>query len=155
MKTKLSIVLLASITALFLSAIITQTTSATIEDNKEENGFTISLVAHGVDSQTGNVDVVVTNNMNNEVVKKLTLDLSAEAQKQYPGDENPPEVKIPISIENGLVNVGEEVKVCVTKLDTGKADCGLTTRESQENIERFGNLLGGPHLISILISNLS
>jgi len=81
MNTKLSIVLLASITALFLSAIITQTTSATIEDDKEENGFTINLVAHGVDSQTGNIDVVVTNSMNNEVVKKLTLELSAEAQK--------------------------------------------------------------------------
>lgn len=49
------------------------------------------------------------------------MDLWAEAQKQYPGDSNPPALKVPIPIEADAVEVGQTVKVCATELDTGKA----------------------------------
>jgi hypothetical protein len=77
------------------------------------------------------------------------MDLWAEAQQQFPGDSNPPALKVPMPIQAGAFKTGETIKVCATELDTGKADCGTTTKESPEVTARLGNLFGGPHLISL------
>lgn len=58
---------------------------------------------------------------------------------------------MPITIEAGAFETGQTVKVCATELDTGKADCGTTTKESPGTIERLGSLFGRPHLIALLL----
>jgi hypothetical protein len=99
-----------------IRSIITTCYYKGIDVHKNQFLWPLETVSQGVNNDTGkNVGIVVSNADTNQVVKNMTMDLWAEAQKQYPGDSNPPALKVPIPIE------ADAVKVCATELDTGKA----------------------------------
>jgi hypothetical protein len=66
----------------------------------------------------------------------MTIDLYSKVQRESAAAGTPIALTIPVTINSSLIHAGDEIRVCLTMIDTGKVDCESTVITSY-NIEGF------------------
>jgi hypothetical protein len=94
--------------------------------NNTTNNFTLNIDVLGVNSGTRNSTISITGPEGQSLSSNKSVDLFSRAQEEYANQSNPVALTIPLIINSSLIHEGEEVKVCLTLVDTGKVDCEVT-----------------------------
>ena len=104
--------------------------------------FTLSIDILGVNSETRNSTISIIGPEGESLTSNATIDLFSKAQQDFASESNPVALTIPISINSSLLHDGDELKACLTMVDTGKMDCELTviTRYNLEGFPKSYNL---------------
>jgi hypothetical protein len=103
----------------------------TILDN-----FTLNIDVLGVNSETRNSTISIVGPEGESLTSNTTIDLYSKAQQDFASESNPVALTIPINIISNLLHDGEELKACLTMVDTNKIDCELTVI-TRYNLEGF------------------
>jgi hypothetical protein len=109
----------------------------TILDN-----FTLNIDVLGVNSETRNSTISIVGPEGESLTSNTAIDLYSKAQQDFASESNPVALTTPININSSLLHDGEELKACLTMVDTNKIDCELTV------ITRY-NLKGFPKSVQL------
>jgi hypothetical protein len=115
----------------------------TILDN-----FTLNIDVLGVNSETRNSTISIVGPEGESLTSNTTIDLYSKAQQDFASESNPVALTIPINIISNLLYDGEELKACLTMVDTNKIDCELTviTRYNLEGFPKSVQLEAGGNI---------
>jgi hypothetical protein len=100
------------------------------------DNFTLNIDILGINSETRNSTVSVTGPEGESLTGNTTIDLFSKAQQEFASETNPVALTVPIGINSSLIHDGDELRACLTMLDTGKVDCEVTVITSY-NMEGF------------------
>jgi hypothetical protein len=98
--------------------------------------FTLNIDVLGVNSETRNSTISIAGPEGETLTSNTTIDLFSKAQQDFASESNPVALTIPININSSLLHDGDELKACLTMVDTSKVDCELTVI-TQYNLEGF------------------
>ncbi len=98
--------------------------------------FTLNIDVLGVNSETRNSTISIVGPEGETLTSNTTIDLFSKAQQDFASESNPVALTIPININSSLLHDGDELKACLTMVDTSKVDCELTVI-TQYNLEGF------------------
>ncbi len=98
--------------------------------------FTLNIDVLGVNSETRNSTISIVGPEGETLTSNTTIDLFSKAQQDFASESNPVALTIPININSSLLHDGDELKTCLTMVDTSKVDCELTVI-TQYNLEGF------------------
>jgi hypothetical protein len=112
------------------------------------SNFTLSIDILGVNSETRNSTISIIGPEGESLTSNVTIDLFSKAQQDFASESNPVALTIPISINSSLLHDGDELKACLTMVDTGKMDCELTviTRYNLEGFPKSVQLEAGGNI---------
>jgi len=110
--------------------------------------FTLSIDILGVNSETRNSTISIIGPEGESLTSNVTIGLFSKAQQDFASESNPVALTIPISINSSLLHDGDELKACLTMVDTGKMDCELTviTRYNLEGFPKSVQLEAGGNI---------
>ena len=110
--------------------------------------FTLGIDILGVNSETRNSTISIIGPEGESLTSNVTIDLFSKAQQDFASESNPVALTIPISINSSLLHDGDELKACLTMVDTGKMDCELTviTRYNLEGFPKSVQLEAGGNI---------
>jgi hypothetical protein len=100
------------------------------------DNFTLNIDVLGVNSETRNSTISIAGTEGQSLTSNSTIDLFSKAQQDFASESNPVALTVPININSSLLHDGDELKVCLTMVDTGKVDCELTVI-TRYNLEGF------------------
>lgn len=100
------------------------------------DNFTLNIDVLGVNSETRNSTISIAGTEGQSLTSNATIDLFSKAQQDFASESNPVALTVPININSSLLHDGDELKVCLTMVDTGKVDCELTVI-TRYNLEGF------------------
>jgi len=100
------------------------------------DNFTLNIDVLGVNSETRNSRISIAGTEGQSLTSNATIDLFSKAQQDFASESNPVALTVPININSSLLHDGDELKVCLTMVDTGKVDCELTVI-TRYNLEGF------------------
>jgi hypothetical protein len=103
----------------------------TVTDN-----FTLNIDVLGVNSETRNSTISIAGPERQSLTSNVTIDLFSKAQQDFASESNPVALAVPIHINSSLLHDGDELRVCLTMVNTGKVDCELTVI-TRYNLEGF------------------
>jgi hypothetical protein len=106
-----------------------------LTENRTDN-FTLKIDVLGVNSETRNSTISIAGPKGESVISNTTVDLFSRAQQDFGSESNPVAVTIPIDINSSLLHDGDELRACLTMVDTGMTDCELTVI-TRYNLEGF------------------
>jgi hypothetical protein len=98
--------------------------------------FTLNIDVLGVNGETRNSTISIAGPEGKSLTSNSTIDLFSKAQQDFASESNPVALTIPININSSLLHDGDELKACLTMVDTGKMDCELTVI-TRYNLEGF------------------
>ena len=104
--------------------------------------FTLNIDVLGVNSGTRNSTISINGPRGEPLISNTTIDLFSIAQQDFASESNPVALTLPVNINSSLLYDGDELKVCLTMVDTGKIDCESTV------ITRY-NLAGFPKTVQL------
>ena len=110
--------------------------------------FTLNIDVLGVNSETRNSTISIAGAEGESLTSNTTIDLFSKAQQDFASESNPVALTVPININSSLLHDGDELKVCLTMIDTGKMDCELTviTRYNLEGFPKSVQLEAGGNI---------
>jgi len=110
--------------------------------------FTLNIDVLGVNSETRNSIISITGPEGKSLTGNVTIDLFSKAQQDFASESNPVALTVPININSSLLHDGDELKVCLTMIDTDKMDCELTviTRYNLEGFPKSVQLEAGGNI---------
>jgi hypothetical protein len=110
--------------------------------------FTLNIDVLGVNSETRNSTISIAGPEGQSLTSNATIDLFSKAQQDFASESNPVALTVPININSSLLHDGDELKVCLTMIDTGKMDCELTviTRYNLEGFPKSVQLEAGGNI---------
>jgi len=110
--------------------------------------FTLNIDVLGINSETRNSTISIAGPEGEQLTSNTTIDLFSKAQQDFASESNPVALTVPININSGLLYDGDELKVCLTMIDTGKMDCELTviTRYNLEGFPKSVQLEAGGNI---------
>ncbi len=100
------------------------------------SNFTLNIDILGVNSETRNSTISISGPEGEPLINNVTIDLFSKAQQDFASESNPVALTVPININSSLLHDGDELKACLTMVDTGKIDCELTVI-TKYNLEGF------------------
>lgn len=100
------------------------------------DNFTLKIDVLGVNSETRNSTISIAGPKGESIISNTTIDLFSRAQQDFASESNPVAVTIPIDINSSLLHNGDELRVCLTMVDTSMTDCELTVI-TRYNLEGF------------------
>ena len=100
------------------------------------SNFTLNIDVLGVNSETRNSTISISGPEGKSLISNVTIDLFSKAQQDFASETNPVALTVPININSSLLHDGDELKACLTMIDTGKVDCELTVI-TKYNLEGF------------------
>ncbi|HEY7695432.1 MAG TPA: hypothetical protein VH797_04985 [Nitrososphaeraceae archaeon] len=127
----------------FTGLIITTGSLANAQEQQQQilpettlGNFTLNIDVLGVNSETRNSTISIVGPEGETLTSNTTIDLFSKAQQDFASESNPVALTIPININSNLLHDGDELKACLTMVDTSKVDCELTVI-TQYNLEGF------------------
>jgi hypothetical protein len=127
----------------FTGLIITTGSLANAQEQQQQilpettiGNFTLNIDVLGVNSETRNSTISIVGPEGETLTSNTTIDLFSKAQQDFASESNPVALTIPININSSLLHDGDELKACLTMVDTSKVDCELTVI-TQYNLEGF------------------
>jgi hypothetical protein len=128
----------------FTGLIITTGSLANAQEQQQQQilpettigNFTLNIDVLGVNSETRNSTISIVGPESETLTSNTTIDLFSKAQQDFASESNPVALTIPININSSLLHDGDELKACLTMVDTSKVDCELTVI-TQYNLEGF------------------
>jgi hypothetical protein len=110
--------------------------------------FTLNIDVLGVNSETRNSTISIAGPEGESLTSNTTIDLFSKAQRDFASESNPVALTVPININSSLLHDGDELKVCLTMIDTSKMDCELTviTRYNLEGFPKSVQLEAGGNI---------
>ena len=110
--------------------------------------FILNIDVLGVNSETRNSTISIAGPEGESLTSNTTIDLFSKAQQDFASESNPVALTVPININSSLLHDGDELKVCLTMVDTGKVDCELTviTRYNLEGFPKSVQLEAGGNI---------
>lgn len=127
----------------FTGLIITTVSLANAQEQQQQilpettiGNFTLNIDVLGVNSETRNSTISIVGPEGETLTSNTTIDLFSKAQQDFASESNPVALTIPININSSLLHDGDELKACLTMVDTSKVDCELTVI-TQYNLEGF------------------
>ncbi|HXW12646.1 MAG TPA: hypothetical protein VD694_07790 [Nitrososphaeraceae archaeon] len=127
----------------FTGLIITTVSLADAQEQQQQilpettiSNFTLNIDVLGVNSETRNSTISIVGPEDETLTSNTTIDLFSKAQQDFASESNPVALTIPININSSLLHDGDELKACLTMVDTNKVDCELTVI-TQYNLEGF------------------
>ena len=127
----------------FTGLIITTVSLANAQEQQQQilpettiGNFTLNIDVLGVNSETRNSTISIIGPEGETLTSNTTIDLFSKAQQDFASESNPVALTIPININSSLLHDGDELKACLTMVDTSKVDCELTVI-TQYNLEGF------------------
>ena len=127
----------------FTGLIITTGSLANAQEQQQQilpettlGNFTLNIDVLGVNSETRNSTISIVGPEGETLTSNTTIDLFSKAQQDFASESNPVALTIPININSSLLHDGDELKACLTMVDTNKIDCELTVI-TQYNLEGF------------------
>jgi hypothetical protein len=127
----------------FTGLIITTGSLANAQEQQQQilpettiGNFTLNIDVLGVNSETRNSTISIVGPEGETLTSNTTIDLFTKAQQDFASESNPVALTIPININSSLLHDGDELKACLTMVDTSKVDCELTVI-TQYNLEGF------------------
>ena len=127
----------------FTGLIITTVSLADAQEQQQQilpettiSNFTLNIDVLGVNSETRNSTISIVGPESETLTSNTTIDLFSKAQQDFASESNPVALTIPININSSLLHDGDELKACLTMVDTSKVDCELTVI-TQYNLEGF------------------
>jgi hypothetical protein len=132
------------LTFIFTGLIITTGSLANAQELQQQQilpettigNFTLNIDVLGVNSETRNSTISIVGPEGETLTSNTTIDLFTKAQQDFASESNPVALTIPININSSLLHDGDELKACLTMVDTSKVDCELTVI-TQYNLEGF------------------
>lgn len=132
------------LTFTFTGLIITTWSLANAQEQQQQQilsettigNFTLNIDVLGVNSETRNSTISIAGPEGETLTSNTTIDLFSKAQQDFASESNPVALTIPININSSLLHDGDELKACLTMVDTSKVDCELTVI-TQYNLEGF------------------
>ena len=88
--------------------------------------FTLNIDILGVNSETRNSTISIAGPKGKLLTGNVTIDLFSKAQEDFASESNPVALTVPININSSLLHDGDELKVCITMVNTSKVDCEST-----------------------------
>ena len=127
----------------FTGLIITTGSLANAQEQQQQilpettiGNFTLNIDVLGVNSETRNSTISIVGPEGETLTSNTTIDLFSKAQQDFASESNPVALTIPININSSLLHDGDELKACLTMVDTSKVDCELTVI-TKYNLEGF------------------
>jgi hypothetical protein len=110
--------------------------------------FTLSIDVLGVNSETRNATISIAGPDSESLTSNTTIDLFSKAQQDFASESNPVALTVPININSSLLHDGDELKACLTMVNTNKIDCELTviTRYNLEGFPKSVQLEAGGNI---------
>ena len=110
--------------------------------------FTLNIDVLGVNSGTRNSTISIAGPEGEPLTSNTTIDLFSKAQQDFASESNPVALAVPININSSLLHDGDELKICLTMIDTDKMDCELTviTRYNLEGFPKSVQLEAGGNI---------
>jgi hypothetical protein len=107
-----------------------------IPTESRTDNFTLRIDVLGVNTETRNSTISIVGPKGESIISNTTIDLFSRAQQDFASESNPVAVTIPVDINSSLLHDGDELRVCLTMVDTGMTDCELTVI-TRYNLEGF------------------
>jgi hypothetical protein len=107
-----------------------------IRPETKTGNFTLNIDVLGVNSETRNSTISIAGPRGESLISNTTIDLFSKAQQDFASESNPVALTVPININSSLLHDGDELKVCLAMVDTGKVDCESTVITGY-NLEGF------------------
>lgn len=107
-----------------------------IPTESRTDNFTLRIDVLGVNTETRNSTISIVGPKGESIISNTTIDLFSRAQQDFASESNPVAVTIPIDINSSLLHDGDELRVCLTMVDTSMTDCELTVI-TRYNLEGF------------------
>jgi hypothetical protein len=138
------VIICLAILFIFTGLIITTGSLANAQEQQQQQilpettigNFTLNIDVLGVNSETRNSTISIVGPEGETLTSNITIDLFSKAQQDFASESNPVALTIPININSSLLHDGDELKACLTMVDTSKVDCELTVI-TQYNLEGF------------------